>query len=129
MKLFTDQKRNPILTGDLAGALIEAVEWGLDGLYHVAGPETVTRYEFGRRVCEVFGYDTDLLIPIKMQDFDYLAERPLDSSLDTAKFRGATGFAPRKIGEALAWIRDQGVQGSRQKRHRGGGAGSPCTEG
>jgi len=102
IRLFTDQRRNPILVDDFARALVAAVEEDLSGLYHVAGRETVTRFEFGREVCRAFGYDEKLLLPISMEDFDYVAARPLDSTLNTEKFTRATGFQPARIAEALA---------------------------
>jgi len=102
MRLFTDQLRNPILVDDFALALAVAVEGDLSGLYHVAGDEAVSRLEFGRQVCRAFGYCERLLVPISMEDFDYVAARPLDSTLNTEKFTSATGFKPAGIAEALA---------------------------
>jgi dTDP-4-dehydrorhamnose reductase len=102
MKLFTDQKRNPILADDVARAVIAAIEGDICGLYHVGGRDVVTRYEFGQLVCRSFGYAEDLLVPVRMQDFAYTARRPLDSTLDTTRFIRATGFAPLPLTEALA---------------------------
>jgi dTDP-4-dehydrorhamnose reductase len=104
MRLFSDQKRNPMLAEDLARALVAAAESDLRGLYHVAGGEVVTRLEFGRKVCRAFGFDEALLVPIRMEDFEYLARRPLDSTLNTAKFHSATGLEPTPIAEALAGL-------------------------
>lgn len=105
MRLFEDQKRNPVLLEDLAGAMIDAVDIGLEGLFHVGGAEVVTRYEFGETVCEVFGFDKRLLVPIKMADFEYAAPRPLDSSLDIAKIKEASGFNPTPLARALADVK------------------------
>jgi len=104
IKLFTDQRRNPILVEDYARALIIAVERDLDGIYHIAGDEALSRFEFGRLVCRAFGYDEALLEAISMEDFDYVAARPLDSTLNTGKFTSATGFNPARIAEALAGL-------------------------
>jgi dTDP-4-dehydrorhamnose reductase len=102
MRLFTDQRRNPILTDDFARALMLAVEGDLSGLYHAAGPESLSRFEFGLQVCRAFGFDEALLDPISMEDFDFVAPRPLDSTLNTERFTSATGFRPAGIAEALA---------------------------
>ncbi len=101
MQLFTDQLRNPILIDDLAGAVIIAIEKDLSGIYHIGGPEIVNRHEFGRKVCRIFGYDEALLVPINMRDFPYDAKRPLDSTLNTGKYTGATGFVPRAMDAGL----------------------------
>jgi dTDP-4-dehydrorhamnose reductase len=101
MRLFTDQLRNPILVDDYVRALIIAVESDLGGLFHIAGEEVLSRLEFGRLACRAFGYDEALLVPIRVEDFDYVAARPLDSSLNTEKFASATGFRPAGVAEAL----------------------------
>lgn len=101
VQLFTDQRRNPILVDDLARALIAAIERDVSGLYHLGGRDVVTRYQFGKLVCRAFGYDEGLLVPIRMQDFTYAAERPLDSTLDITRFTETTGFVPMRLPEAL----------------------------
>jgi dTDP-4-dehydrorhamnose reductase len=101
MQLFTDQMRNPIFVDDLVAAVTKAIEKDLTGIYHIGGPEVVNRYEFGRMVTQIFGYDEDLLVPIKMRDFSYDAKRPLDSTLNTDKFRKATRFVPVGLREGL----------------------------
>lgn len=104
MRLFTDQMRNPILEDDLAEAVVLAIEHDLEGIYHAGGPDAVSRLEFGRAVCEVFGFDERLLEPIAMSDFEYVADRPLDSTLNISKLAGACGFKPRGIGEGLRYL-------------------------
>ena len=101
MRLFTDQMRNPVLEDDIAGAVVMALEHDLAGLYHVGGGKSASRYDFGRAVCEVFGLDEGLVEPITMDEFEYVAGRPLDSTLDISKFRVATGFTPLGIREGL----------------------------
>lgn len=105
IKLFTDQRRSPILAEDLARAILRAVECDLAGLYHVGGSENLTRFEFGQKVCAALGYDEALLVPIRMRDFAYKARRPLDSTLRSDKFRAATGFRPRDVSEGLGRLK------------------------
>jgi dTDP-4-dehydrorhamnose reductase len=104
MRLFTDQMRNPILEDDLAEAVVLAIEHDLEGIYHAGGPEALSRLEFGRVVCEVFGFDLRLLQPISMGDFEYIAARPLDSTLNISKLADASGFRPRPIREGLVYL-------------------------
>lgn len=108
MQLFTDQMRNPILIDDLAKAVIIAIQEDISGICHIGGPEVVDRYQFGRKVTEIFGYDESLLVPIKMRDFPYAAKRPLDSTLDTTKFTRATGFVPAGLVEGLTGLKPAG---------------------
>jgi dTDP-4-dehydrorhamnose reductase len=107
MRLFVDQKRNPVLLDDLAEAMVAVAQRDLAGLYHVAGGNVLTRYEFGVMVCEIFGFDTGLLLPIEMAGFGYEARRPMDSSLNIGKFKRETGFEPTPIGRALAGLKSR----------------------
>jgi dTDP-4-dehydrorhamnose reductase len=105
MRLFTDQMRNPVLEDDLAGAVVLAIEQDLEGLYHVGGPEAISRLDFGRTACEVFGLDAHLLEPIRMSEFEYVADRPLDSTLNISRFASLTGFEPLGIRGGLMHLR------------------------
>jgi dTDP-4-dehydrorhamnose reductase len=105
IRLFTDQRRNPVLLDDLAGAMVRVADLGLTGLYHVAGGEVMTRYEFGKAICGVFGFDQSLIIPIRMADFEYDAPRPMDSTLNITKIRQAIGFEPTPVIAALEQIK------------------------
>jgi dTDP-4-dehydrorhamnose reductase len=100
-RLFTDQRRSPVLVDDLAEGIILAIEQGMSGLYHLGGTDAVSRYEFGQQVCRAFGYDEGLLVPTRMAEFEAPARRPLDATLDSGKFTRATGFLPCGLAEGL----------------------------
>jgi dTDP-4-dehydrorhamnose reductase len=107
MPLFTDQRRNPVLVDDLARALETVIERDLSGLYHIGGPDTVTRYEFGRLVCEAFGFAESLLVPTRMEDFASRAPRPLDCTLDSARFTSETGLRQMSLPEGLQALKQR----------------------
>lgn len=95
--LFTDQRRSPVLIDDLARGIILAIERDLAGIYHLGGADAVSRHEFGLEVCRAFGCDRGLLIPARQEEMDLPARRPLDVTLNSARFARATGFAPRGV--------------------------------
>jgi dTDP-4-dehydrorhamnose reductase len=101
VQLFTDQRRNPILVDDLAAGIVTAIESDLAGRYHFGGSEAVSRYQFGKAACQVFGCDEALLVPVTMDDAVFPAKRPADATLDIGKFVGATGLAPCGLVEGL----------------------------
>ncbi len=55
--LFTDEYRCPVWVEDLAGALLELVWNDFGGVLNVAGPQRLSRYEFGVRLCRCAGLD------------------------------------------------------------------------
>jgi len=97
--LFTDQLRTPTFVGDVCLAVSKIIEHPeLAGVYHLAGPERMNRYEFGERVADIFHFPVRLLRPVRMQELKNLMPRPKDNSLDGRKaerelqieFRGVT---------------------------------------
>lgn len=54
-RLFTDEFRCPIWVENLAEALLELATKDISGLLHVAGPQTLNRWEFGMDLLKHFG--------------------------------------------------------------------------
>ena len=109
VSLFTDQRRAVLLMED-AVTMIERL---LDlpkahAIMHMAGPRPVSRFEFGKAMCEVFGFDPGLVVPAVMADVPGAAARPGDCSLDGSKLNLLLGFAPRGIREGLERLRRAG---------------------
>ena len=85
VKVVTDQYVSPTLNVNLAGMLIEIAERGLIGIYHTAGAERVSRYDFAIELAEVFGLKKELIKKTTMAKIAWRAKRPKDSSLDITK--------------------------------------------
>jgi len=82
-----DQFNNPTLAENLALATLEAVERNLKGVINLAGSDYLSRYEFALKVAEIFGYDANLVSPIKTESLGQKAIRPMKGGLkiDLAK--------------------------------------------
>lgn len=83
--VFRDQFRSPIEAGALAAAIMEVSDERLSGIWHVAGPDRVSRYEFARILADVAGLDPGPLRETSMFDVALRAARPPDASLDISK--------------------------------------------
>ncbi|MEU0027476.1 sugar nucleotide-binding protein [Streptomyces sp. NPDC006335] len=59
--LFTDDVRCPVHVGDLAAALWELTLSDAAGVFHLAGPDAVTRHELGILIAQRDGLDPSLL--------------------------------------------------------------------
>jgi dTDP-4-dehydrorhamnose reductase len=84
---FTDVYFAPMLVNDLAEILLVMLDRGLTGLYHIAGSERISKYEFARRVATRFGFEPGQVMPIRLPEANLRAPRPLDVSLSTEKIR------------------------------------------
>lgn len=100
--LFTNEYRSPVLVDDVARAGLHLVESGFSGLVQVAGPERLSRMEFGLAVARRFGLDETKLVPRLSGGLSERPGRPLDLSLDTTLARSILPFPLKSVEDGLA---------------------------
>ncbi|MEW5974413.1 MAG: SDR family oxidoreductase [Acidobacteriota bacterium] len=101
MRLFTDQFRSSLFVDDAVQVIQRFIEdKSLKGLFHVGGPERLSRYEFAQRFCKVFHYPTDWMVPCRIEEAGLKALRPRDCSLRSDKVANALKmkFTPLETG-------------------------------
>lgn len=81
IKIVTDQYNNPIHADNLAEAAIEAEEKGINGILHIAGGSYLSRYEIAVKTATHFGFDRDLILPVKTAELGQTASRPMRGGL------------------------------------------------
>jgi dTDP-4-dehydrorhamnose reductase len=99
--LFTDEMRTPTSARDLAEKVIEIADRRLSGLFHVAGKERLSRYQFGCRIAEMFGFSPNLIQPVRIDDVVSVPPRVRDASMDIAKAQNHLQSPFRSIEENL----------------------------
>jgi len=80
-----DQIGSPTYAPNLAAAVVELATSGAAGLFHIAGPERVSRYEFARAAAEAFKLDPALIEPVSTPELAQPAPRPLQAGLRIEK--------------------------------------------
>ena len=95
---------NPTFAGDLAEALVELVETGDTGVFHVVGSSLVNRLDWAKRACEVLGFDAALLQEVEAPSHT-MVPRPLRSWLSTEKFTGGHSTPLRDVEAGLALMK------------------------
>lgn len=113
VKVVDDQIGNPTLVDDLAFGLIRAMELGKTGIYHLAGRDILSRYDFAVTLARMFGLDERLIRPIKTATLKQPAARPLNSGLITLKAEVDLGFRPSGVEQGLAVLKSQVAHASR----------------
>ena len=101
VKIVTDQFITPTLDTNLARMLLEVAERELKGIFHLSGATRVSRYDFALQVANQFGLDRDLIIPSKMNEIEWVAARPKDSSLDISRASRHLTEKPYSLDKAL----------------------------
>jgi dTDP-4-dehydrorhamnose reductase len=85
VRVVDDQIGNPTLADDLAFAILRAIELGRTGLYHVAGNDLMSRFDFAVAIARIFNLNRKLISPIKTSVLRQPAQRPLRSGFITLK--------------------------------------------
>ncbi len=91
IKGFSDVLFCPMMVLDLVDTLMQAVDKDLKGIYHVVGPQQMSKYDFGQAIAKEFGFDTGLLTPSSVYDAGLKAARSLNLTLNTSKIAAALG--------------------------------------
>ena len=102
---FTDMYWSPILANDLTDALGRAVEQPTPGIFHVAGRERCSRYEFACAVATTFGTDPLAVRTGRLAEASLKAPRPPDASLDVSKYERTFGVTLPTLAQGLARLR------------------------
>jgi dTDP-4-dehydrorhamnose reductase len=96
MRSATDQIFSPVFVYDAAGAMIRLVEANLQGIYHVAGPEPISRYDLNRLLLDsIRAVDISVeasVVACSLRDIPSLERRPLNTSLSVAKLHAAIAW-------------------------------------
>lgn len=105
--IVSDQRNNPTLADNLAEQLIAIYEKGATGIYHVAGRDCVSRFEFALEIASVFDLDPGLVSPVNTAQLNQVAPRPATVNLSTAKVQKVTGLATLSVRDGLERMREQ----------------------
>ena len=89
IRMVADQRLQPTFTQDLAGALIEAIEQGADGLLHLTAAGACSWLEFTEAIYEIAGVD----VPIEAVTSSGPVDRPPNGVLARPR-ADALGLAP-----------------------------------
>ncbi|MFQ5541483.1 MAG: SDR family oxidoreductase, partial [Candidatus Binatia bacterium] len=82
---YSDQFSTPIYTRDLSTLILELLDRGSSGLFHIGGGERVSRCDFAVSVADVFSMHRDMICAVPFHHFEGQAQRPKDSSLSGKK--------------------------------------------
>lgn len=103
-----DQSYNPTYAVSLSEALAGLVEKGSSGLFHLAGPDAVSRAEFSRRVAEAFGFEGVGIEACSVRKLltASSAPRPQRSSLVSVKAAEVLGASLWDLEKSLSHLRE-----------------------
>jgi dTDP-4-dehydrorhamnose reductase len=87
----------PTLADDLAQGIGRLVQLRKEGIFHIAGRDSLSRWEFARAIARVFGDEAERIHPIKTAQLKQKSPRPSDSTFNLDKIQRELAFLPRGI--------------------------------
>lgn len=111
MRVAADQISSPTYNPDLARAVVQLVRGAHSGIFNVAGPEILSRFEFAQLAAGILGLDATLLQPAVTAELNQRAPRPLQAGLVIDKLRSALpDCTMRSNAECIAdWSRGEPI--------------------
>jgi dTDP-4-dehydrorhamnose reductase len=107
VRVVDDQIGNPTLADDLAYAVMKIIELDRSGLFHIAGPDLMSRYDFATALAKAFAFNRKLITPVKTSAFKQPAPRPLRSGFITLKAQTDLGLRMSDVGQGLTALKNQ----------------------
>jgi dTDP-4-dehydrorhamnose reductase len=103
---FTDQWRTSTAADQLPEVVRRVLaDPDMEGAFHWGGADRMTRYETAVAFCRALGFDESLVHPARAAEKRFLAPRPRDVSLVSARLSAAIGLAPRGLKEGFAALK------------------------
>lgn len=107
VKVLTDQQISPTLNTNLAAMLLEIAEGKIVGTFHTAGATRTSRHEFALKLAETFSLPRNLIKPITMNEIQWKAKRPKDSSLEVTKTKALLKHKPLRLEDAFEQMKKE----------------------
>ncbi len=101
VRLFHDEWRTPLSLRTAAQQLLAAMHADLRGLWHLGGPERLSRFEMGQRLATHLGLPTDNLVSTELDSVTAPEPRPRDLSFDSSRWRASFPGVVPQYEEAL----------------------------
>lgn len=79
-----DMLSKPTSINALSNTIIDLLAFNQNLIINYTGQDKMSIYEFCLLVAKIFDYDSDLINKCSIKDFDFVAERPKDVSLNTS---------------------------------------------
>jgi len=92
LNLFYDVNFSPLNVYDLSIIIEKIIQNPIFGLYHCASSDGISKYDFGRKMAEIFQLSDSNINRISVDDMEFKASRPKNMSLNIEKISTALEY-------------------------------------
>ncbi len=107
IKIVDNVFSKPLPAWLCAEVIWEVIRQLRTGIYHAAGRDHLSLYQFALLTAEVFDLDANLITPVPDSYFPEIAPRPQDTSFDTTKMEHELGVNPIGVKDGLARMKSE----------------------
>lgn len=104
LNIVSDQYRTPLYVVDLARLIVKAASSDLTGIYHVAGPDYLSVYEFARSIAQHWKFNDTLINQISSESLNQPGRRPPKTRFLNTKTFNDFGIDTLSINEAFNYM-------------------------
>lgn len=104
INVITDQYTSPTYVPNLSRMIIEIATRQIVGIMHVGGATRISRYEMAEMIADKLSLDKKLFKPTTINEMNWIAKRPKDSSLDVSKAFAILNEKPQAIEQSLDYF-------------------------
>jgi dTDP-4-dehydrorhamnose reductase len=101
IKVVDNVFSKPLPAWSCAAAVWALIQQNRTGIYHAAGRDHISLYQFALLTAEVFGLEASLITPVPDSYFPEIAPRPQDTSFDTTKMETELGVKTVGVRDGL----------------------------
>ena len=107
ISVVVNQYTSPSYVPNISEMIIEIIERKITGIIHLAGATKISRYDFAVQISKIINVNKQFLKLTKMDQMDWKAQRPADSSLSVSKANKILKSKPEKIEDSLKLLFNQ----------------------
>jgi len=101
IKVVDNVFNKPLPAWSCADVIWAIIQQNRTGIYHAAGRDHISLYQFALLTAAVFGLDASLITPVPDSYFPEIAPRPKDTSFDTTKMETELGVKTVGVRDGL----------------------------
>lgn len=107
LNLFYDVYFSPLHVNDLSVIIGKIIEKPIAGLYHCASRDRISKYDFGKKMAELFELSTADINRVSVDSMEFKANRPKNMALNTDKIGRSLSYQLPSALEAIKTMKQQ----------------------
>ena len=90
IKVATDMFSTPTWIPFFSNIIMKSIHLNINGLFHCGTDKSISRFEFAQSIARKFNCDEKLIIPTVLDEIEFIAKRPKNTSLISRKIAERT---------------------------------------